>query len=530
MKLKLMFSTLLLNLLLASSTSAAPDPIRVLAIDGYSNHDWRHTTECVVALLVGSGRCEVTVSTAPLNDSPEYESWRPDFRDFDVVVQICNSLGNNNAWPAPVRKDFEEFVRSGGGLFVLHGANNSFAEWPAYNDMIGMGWRRPDQGAALEIVDGRVVRIPVGQGDKTNHGPRRDVVVHRLADHPITHGYPPRWKTPDVEVYRFARGPAKNVTVLSYGKDVKSGRYWPMEWTVSFGEGRVYNGTFGHVWKNLRMPPGMQCVGWQTTFVRAIQWLAKREVDFPIPPTFPTEDEISLRPIDLVYRDSEGWTSLFNGRDLNGWQVACPPAERDRNYWQVTDGAIECNSLGDGKHDYNWLLSDQEFSDFQLRLKFQVFQAHKGNSGVQFRSRYDTSGEAAPGPWLHGPQVDIHAPMPLRTGLIYDETWETRRWIHPSLPDSRMVPDKAPKAAHSTTLLYADNDPSLWNDLEIVCEGTRVKTFVNGRLVTDFNGAGILDDADHQRHRVGMNGHFALQLHRNDQARIRFKDIWIREL
>jgi hypothetical protein len=89
---------------------------------------------------------------------------------------------------------------------------------------------------------------------------------------------------------------------------------------------------------------------------------------------------------------------------------------------------------------------------------------------------------------------------------------------------------KAPASARQTRLFYADKDPEQWNDLEIICNGTVVKTYVNGRLVTDFDGSGILDDSDHRKHGVGMMGHLALQLHRNDSLRIRFRDIWIREL
>jgi hypothetical protein len=527
---RLQYLLITITLLLSTlSVQGANRPIRVLIIDGYSNHDWRHTTECAASLLLASGLCEVTVSTAPLNGSPDHAAWQPDFENCDVVVQVCNSLGNGNAWPASVQDAFVRFMHAGGGMYVFHGANNSFPEWPAYNDMIGMGWRGPSQGEALEIVNGEVVRIPVGEGKKTNHGARSEMVVRRMADHPITQGYPQCWKTPDVELYRFARGPARNVTVLSYGTDAASGRQWPMEWVVAYGQGRIYNGTFGHVWRDRRQPPAVQCVGWQTTLVRSVQWLAAREVTYPIPADFPTETSVSLRPFKLVYREREGWEPLFNTRDLTGWSVRCPAAERDHTYWRVVNGAIECNSLDGDRHEYNWLMTDREFGDFQLRLRFQVFKASPGNSGVQFRSRYDTSTSVTDGPWLHGPQVDIHPPNPLRTGLIYDETWETRRWIHPSLPNAKIVPDKAPKAAHMTELVFADEDPGLWNDLELICEGTRINTFVNGRRVTDFDGAGILDDRAHREHGVGLKGHIALQLHRNDKLRIRFKDLWIRE-
>jgi hypothetical protein len=43
-------------------------------------------------------------------------------------------------------------------------------------------------------------------------------------------------------------------------------------------------------------------------------------------------------------------------------------------------------------------------------------------------------------------------------------------------------------------------------------------------------GAGVLDDATHISRNVGLKGHIALQIHRNDQLKIRFKDIMIREL
>ena len=93
-----------------------------------------------------------------------------------------------------------------------------------------------------------------------------------------------------------------------------------------------------------------------------------------------------------------------------------------------------------------------------------------------------------------------------------------------------MVPAQAPEAAARTRLVYADDDPDAWNDLELLCQGTQVKTYVNGWLVSDFDGAGVLDDEAHRRHDVGMRGHLALQLHRNDKLRIRFRDLWVRQL
>ncbi len=70
------------------------DKIRVLIVDGYSNHDWRQTTDLLRGILAKNKRFEVSVSTAPekAND-PGWDQWRPKFSDYDVVIQTCNDIG-----------------------------------------------------------------------------------------------------------------------------------------------------------------------------------------------------------------------------------------------------------------------------------------------------------------------------------------------------------------------------------------------------------------------------------------------------
>jgi hypothetical protein len=223
------------------------------------------------------------------------------------------------------------------------------------------------------------------------------------------------------------------------------------------------------------------------------------------------------------------WEPLFNGEDLEGWTVKCISADQGKVYWSVKDACITCNSLGDKEHNYVWLATDKEFTDFHLKLKFQIFRESGGNSGVQFRSIYDISVSANYGGWLNGPQVDIHGPDAFRTGLIYDETEGIRRWIHPSLPDWRIEPEQAPESALKTTLSYYEDDPEVWNNMEIICKGMVIETLVNGNRVTVFNGEGIMNDEVHQSWNSGETGCIAFQLHMNDELKIRFKDIYIKE-
>jgi hypothetical protein len=211
----------------------------------------------------------------------------------------------------------------------------------------------------------------------------------------------------------------------------------------------------------------------------------------------------------------EGWQSLFDGETLAGWHVAARPADQGRGFWTVRDGAITADSLGKKDHDYVWLVSDAEFGDFELEVR--GFAQSPGNSGVQFRSRYDD----ALG-WLDGPQVDVHPPAPWRTGLIYDETRETRRWIFPSLEDWRIEPSQGP----TEWQWHADG----WNTVRIVAHGTRIETTVNGIVIADYDGAGVLDDEAHRRHEVGMKGHLAFQLHSDDELLIQYRNVRIRPL
>jgi hypothetical protein len=292
-----------LIILLASMFSPAMPaeparPIRVLIVDGFSNHDWRLTTRSIRAIVEPTGLFSVDVSTSPPGAaSPGWNEWRPDFSAYDVVIQNCNDINGGPSWPQPVRAAFEKFVRSGGGVYVWHSGNNAFADWPAYNDIIGIGWRKKGFGHAISVSDaGKIKKIPPGQGEDTGHGERFDALVQRRGEHPIHAGLPRAWRAANIEVYYHVRGPAKNIDVLSYAREPHTGLNWPIEWTVRYGRGRVYTSTLGHVWRGDVQPVTVRDVGVQTLLIRGLQWLAHRPVTWPVPPDFPTSQATSVGP------------------------------------------------------------------------------------------------------------------------------------------------------------------------------------------------------------------------------------------
>ena len=71
-------------------------------------------------------------------------------------------------------------------------------------------------------------------------------------------------------------------------------------------------------------------------------------------------------PPKVEGEDKDKWVSLFNGKDPTGWTVDSGDAAR----WQVKDGAII--GTGAGSNTRGWLLSEKEYTNFNLSLEFQV--------------------------------------------------------------------------------------------------------------------------------------------------------------
>ena len=286
--------------MLFTLSTRAETKIPVLIVDGMNNHDWERGTKLLKATLENSGLFTVDVSTTPTNKNapPEdWATWRPEFTKYRVIVNNFNGGDhpNDTRWPREVEQAFEDYVRNGGGVVMIHATNNAFAEWPAYNDMIGLGWRPKTFGPSLIIDDHeKVVEIPTGAGRGPGHGPEHDFQVTVLdGTHPITAGMPKKWLHPFEQLTHGQHGPAKNMQILTYAwsKDVNENE--PMDWVIPYGKGRVYTTMLGHLWRG-GVDSTMQCVGFQTLLIRGTEWAATGKVTYPLPANFPSANEIQL--------------------------------------------------------------------------------------------------------------------------------------------------------------------------------------------------------------------------------------------
>jgi type 1 glutamine amidotransferase len=274
------------------SVADAAEKLKLLIIDGQNNHAWAKTTPVMQKWLTDSGRFTVDVATSPAKGQ-DMSGFAPEFKKYDVVL----SNYNGDEWSAATKQAFLDYVQNGGGVAIIHAANNSFSKWDEYNKLIGLGgWggRNEKHGPYVRFRDGQIVRDtqPGGGG---HHGKQHPfAVIIRDDKHPITRGLPPVFMHAQDELYDKLRGPAENMTVLAtaYADPATggSGEHEPMIMTIGYGKGRVFHTPMGH------SPETMNCVGFITVLLRGCEWAATGDVTLTeVPKDFPTADNVSTR-------------------------------------------------------------------------------------------------------------------------------------------------------------------------------------------------------------------------------------------
>ena len=175
--------------------------------------------------------------------------------------------------------------------------------------------------------------------------------------------------------------------------------------------------------------------------------------------------------------------SLFNGKDLTGWQI------HGTEKWYVENGELVCESGPD--NEYGYLATEQTYKDFELTVDFK--QEADGNSGIFFRSSLE-------GTIITGWQVEV-APPGNDSGGVYESYG--RGWL--------VKPDPAKDSA----LKMGE-----WNTMRIRVVGDQVNTWLNGTPMIDLNDEKIGE----------ANGSIALQIHDGGGIKVRWRNILLKEI
>jgi len=290
----LMISTFFHTSLMAGKKKKKSELIHALIVDGQSqNHpNWKEWTPVILKQLHDSGIFTVDVATSPLKGE-SLDKFNPKFRNYDVVIMLYD--GDN--WSDRTMRNFERYVEEGGGLLIIHAADNAFPYWKEYNLMTGLGgWgdRNETAGPYVYVNEKNEVIRDIAPGPGGQHGERHAFAIDaRDSEHPIMKDLPKKWLHAEDELYGMLRGPALNIELLATAYSSKetggSGRHEPVLFTVTYGKGRIFHTVLGHD------RTAISCVGFTTTLIRGCQWAADKDVNFPVPNDFPTESTTGVR-------------------------------------------------------------------------------------------------------------------------------------------------------------------------------------------------------------------------------------------
>lgn len=202
-----------------------------------------------------------------------------------------------------------------------------------------------------------------------------------------------------------------------------------------------------------------------------------------------------------------GWVSLFNGKDLTGWEGA-------PGWWSVEDGALTAQSTPEKPcQACNYLVwKGGQPADFELTCDFKL--SAQANSGVQIRS------ENRPNWDTYGYQADMTGDGSL-VGFVYHHK---RGLIGARGEKVTIAADgskEATKIGDPAELLKKFKSGE-WNSYRIVCRGPDITLYVNGSLMCQIT--------DHDASTAGKGGIIALQMHPGPPMKVQFKNIQLKEL
>ena len=220
----------------------------------------------------------------------------------------------------------------------------------------------------------------------------------------------------------------------------------------------------------------------------------------------------------------DGFTPLFNGRDLSGWKV---PAG-DNGHWRVIDGVVDYDAESEAK-DEKSLWSEKEFGDFVLKLEWRIKATPYVNPNVPI-VRWDGSHKKGPdgkeiripvpdsdsGIYLRGSskaQINIWA-WPVGSGEVYGYRMDEKL---PTTVRAGVTPSK-----------NADRDIGEWNAFEITMRGDRLTVVLNGEAViskAQLPGVPARGAIALQHHGAKKDGKWT-----SPPSLVQFRNIAIREL
>jgi len=188
----------------------------------------------------------------------------------------------------------------------------------------------------------------------------------------------------------------------------------------------------------------------------------------------------------------EGLARIFDGRSLAGWKSYDSP----EGTFAVDNGVLVATGKSKG-----WLLTDEDYQDFELRLEYRLERG--ANSGIAVHA-------AAQKPPLYAMEIQI----------VDDEHYQSSRpsSFRPEMRSGSLYDLRAPS-------LLNNNKVGEWNDLRLAVEGRRVIVELNGLRVVDHEISAA--DLAKRPELARGSGRIGLECH---EGRVEFRNIMVKRL
>ena len=220
----------------------------------------------------------------------------------------------------------------------------------------------------------------------------------------------------------------------------------------------------------------------------------------------------------------EGYTKLFNGKDLSGWKIPVG----DNGHWSVLNGVIDYDARSEAEGDKN-IWTEKEYMDFQLHVEWRF----KGYGDHLF---------PMPDILPNGEYVkdsDGNVIKPLRpnadSGILLKGVGQTNLWCWSvgsgelwSVRNNKDLPAEVRSSAVPSS--NQDQPVGFWNAFDIIVEGEQITIKNNGIVVINnayYPGLNVKGPIGFQHH-GGIDAKTGKL--KGASSLVQFRNIWIKEL
>ncbi len=214
---------------------------------------------------------------------------------------------------------------------------------------------------------------------------------------------------------------------------------------------------------------------------------------------------------------SDGWTSLFNGKDLTGW-------DGDTRLWSVKDGVIhgETSEQNPARNNTFLVWRGGSPKDFELRIKFRI---QNGNSGIQYRSKEFEKWRIA------GYQAEVVNGD--TAGFLYHEAGRASLVnvgefvLIDKDGKKQVIGNVSDKQELVKAGFVKEKD---WNEYHIICRANHIIQYLNGYKTVDLIDNDRVTNPNDPKDNKGASreGLIALQIHVGPPMIVEFKDIGLK--